>query len=87
MDPIIQHNYTPSYPNYFHGTPVPTTFPTSPQLSQPLSSILSLPPLDLTPPSQNTSESDISDDFLEINYDDTDDEFGIPLEWPPSRPW
>ena len=40
----------------------------------------------LTPPSQNTSESDISDNFLEPDYNDTDDEFGISLERPPSRP-
>ena len=44
---------------------------------------LSLPPLDLTPPNQNTSESNNSDNFFEPDYGD---EFGIPLERPPSRP-
>ena len=61
--------------------------PPSPQLSPhpnncPHPPIQSLPPLDLTPLSQNTSELDISDDF----YEDTDDDYGIPLQWPPSRP-
>ena len=67
--------------------------PPSPQLSHPSnelspssSPIPSLPPLDLTPPTQNTSESDISNNFSDPNYDDTDDDYGIPFEQPPSRP-
>ena len=66
--------------------PSPQLSPLSQQLSPPLSPTPSLPPLDLTPPTQNTSESDISNDFLDPNYDDTDDEYGIPFEWTPSRP-
>ena len=73
--------------------PIQTTFtsttPPSPQLppsSPPSSPPLSLPPLDLTPPNQDTSEFDNSNNFLKPDYNDTNDGFGIPLEWPPSRP-
>ena len=50
----------------------------------PLSPTPPLPPLDLTPPTQNTSELDISDNFSDPNYDNTDHDYGIPFEWPPS---
>ena len=77
----------PSYPKYFHSTPIPTTFSPSKELSPPSSPILSLPPLDLTPPTQNISESDISNDFLHPNYGDTDDDYGIPFDGHPPDPW
>ena len=64
----------------------PQLSPPSQELSPPLSLILSLPPLDLTLPTQNTSESDISDNFSDPNYENTDDDYDIPFEWPPSRP-
>ena len=35
------------------------------------------------PPNQNTSQSDNSDNFFEK---DSNDDFSIPFEWPPSRP-
>ena len=85
-EPIIQHNYIPLLSKLLSWHPYPHNFPLSKELSPPLSPILSLPPLDLTPPTQNTSESDISDDFLDPNYDDTNDDYGIPFEQPPSRP-
>ena len=66
--------------------PSPQLSHPSNELSPPLSPIPSLPPLDLTPQSQNTSELDISDNFSDPNYDDTDDDYGIIFEWPPSRP-
>ena len=79
-----------------HTPLIQTTFmaPTSPQpspspsqeLSPPSSPIPLSPPLDLTPPTQNTSESDISNDFFDPNYNDTDDDYSIPFEQPPSRP-
>ena len=72
---------------------IQTTFmaPPSPQLSPhsnncPNPPIPSLPPLDLTPPTQNASEPDVSDDFFDPNNDDTDDDYGVLLEWLPSRP-
>ena len=76
----------PSYLNYCHGIPSPQLFLPSQELSPPPSPIPSLPSLDLTPPTQNTSESDISNNFSDPNYDDIDDDYGIPFEWPPSRP-
>ena len=44
---------------------------------------MSIPPLDLTPPNAN-SESENSD--YENFEDDSDDDFGIPIDRPPSRP-
>ena len=44
---------------------------------------MSIPPLDLTPPNAN-SESENSD--YENFEDDSDDDFGIPIDQPPSRP-
>ena len=85
-EPIIQHNYVPLSSKLLSWHSHPHNSPPSQQLSPPSSPIPSLPPLYLTPPTQNTSESDISDNFFDPNYDDTDDNYGILLEWPPSRP-
>ena len=85
-EPIIQHNYIPLLSKLLSWHPHRHNFPQSKKLSSPSSPILSLPPLDLTPPTQNTSESDISNDFSDPNYDDTDDDYGSPFEQPPTRP-
>ena len=61
--------------------------PPSQQLPPPSSPNLSLLPLDLTLPTLNMSESDISNDLFDPHYDDTDDDYGIPLKRPPSRHW
>ena len=74
----------PLHPHAHNFLSLPTTYP--PPLSPPCSPPPSLPPLDLTPPNQDTSESDNFDNFLETDYNDTNDKFGIPLERPPSRP-
>ena len=78
--------HTPLIQTTFIAPPSPQLSHPSNELSPPSSPIPSLLPLDLTPPTQNTSESDISDNFSDPNYDDTDDDYGIPFEWPPSRP-
>ena len=76
---IIYHSYIPLLSKLLSWHPIPTTSPHPNNCPHPLSPIPSLPPLDLTPPMT-------SNDFLDPNYDDTDDDYGIPLEWPPSRP-
>ena len=87
MEAIIQHIYIPllfkllsQHPHHHNFPPIPTTSP------KPSSPNPSLPPLDLTPPTQNTSESDISDDLFDLLYNDTNDNYGIPFEQLPSRP-
>ena len=69
--PLIQTSFT---------TPPSPQLPLHPNNCPPLSPTPSLPPLDLSPPTQNTSESDISDHFLDPNYDGTDDDYGIHFE-------
>ena len=87
MEAIIQHNYIPLLFKLLSRHPYHHNFPPSQQLSPPPSSPNpSLPPLDLTLPTQNTSESDISDDLFDLIYNNTSDDYGIPLEQPPSRP-
>ena len=71
---------------FFPQQPQLQLFPPPQELSPPSSSTPPLPPLDLTPPTQHTSELDISDNFSDPNYDDTDHDYGIPFEWLPSRP-
>ena len=84
---IIQHNYIPLLSKLVSQHPHPNNFPSIPTTVPPLSPTPSLPPLDLSPPTQNTSESDISDHFLDPNYNDTDDDYGIPFEGHPLDPW
>ena len=90
---------TQSYPNYFQihdilipttFTPIPTTFAPIPSTSPLIISTLISTPIITTfrfnSSKSDTSESDNSNNFSELDYNDTDDEFVIPLEWPPSRP-
>ena len=65
--------------------PLDLTPPTQ-NMSPPLSPIPSLPPLDLTPPTQIHLNQTFPIISFDLNYDDTDDDYGIPFEWPPSRP-
>ena len=77
---------TPLIQTTFTSPPSPQLSHPSNELSPPLSPTPLLPPLDLTPPTQNTSESDISNNFSDPNYNNTDDDYGIPFERPPARP-
>ena len=81
----LSNELSPCLPPTLSLPPLDLT-PPSQNMSPPLSRIPSLPSLDLTPPTQNTSESDISNNFSDSNYNNTDDDFGIPFERPPSRP-
>ena len=68
-EPIIQHNYVSLLSKLVSQHSHPHNFPPCPNnCPQPCLQPHHYHLLDLTPPTQNTSESDISDDFLDPNY-------------------